>query len=128
MNRLEVIAQHVMPATAPVTSHVLDTSRGRPAADMRVALERETAPGVWAQIGAGVTNADGRVPGLTTPGQDVVGTCRITFYTQAYFEQTNVAEFFYPSVTIVFRVTEIGGHYHVPLLINPFGYSTYRGS
>ncbi|OQR86692.1 hypothetical protein ACHHYP_10277 [Achlya hypogyna] len=128
MNRIQVLQKQVMASQPPVTSHVLDTSRGVPAANLRVELEREASPGIWVPVGQGVTNADGRVPGLTAVGQDVSGTCRITFHTQAYFEANGTTEYFYPVVSIVFRVVDATAHYHVPLLINPFGYSTYRGS
>ncbi|OQS00251.1 5-hydroxyisourate hydrolase [Thraustotheca clavata] len=124
MNRLDVIKKHTM-VQPPVTSHVLDTSRGCPAQGMLIVLERQTG-GNWTTVGSGVTNADGRVSGLTHVGQDLTGTCRITFETQAYFEQNNIPEYFFPFVSIVFKVKCAEDHYHVPLLINPFGYSTYR--
>ena len=107
-----------------ITTHVLDTSRGRPAAGVRVALERETEGGPVA-VGGGVTDADGRAKDLTGAGAEA-GTYRLTFETGAYFAALGV-ESFYPRVVVVFSVGA-GEHYHVPLLVNPFGYSTYRGS
>lgn len=116
---------------SPVTSHVLDTSRGCPAAGMRVALEAlDAATGQWQPLGAGVTNADGRVAATLVPESAPfrAGTYRVVFDTRAYFEASGVREFFYPSVEIAFVVQRPDEHFHVPLLINPFGYSTYRGS
>ena len=109
-----------------ITTHVLDTGRGRPAAGVQVSLEREDAPGVWASIGSGTTDADGRVKGLlsTVPG---AGTFRLTFETGAYFAAAGVPSF-YPRVVITFSTTDADEHYHVPLLLSAFAYSTYRGS
>jgi 5-hydroxyisourate hydrolase len=110
-----------------ITTHVLDTSRGRPAAGVVVALEREGDDGGWIAVGRGTTDADGRLKDLTGAGAEVeAGTYRLTFETGAYFAALEI-ESFYPRVAVVFSVAA-GGHYHVPLLVNPFGYSTYRGS
>jgi 5-hydroxyisourate hydrolase len=103
-----------------ISTHVLDTARGRPATGMRVALEARSGDG-WAAAGGGVTDADGRVPGLAA------GVHRLTFHTGDWFEAEGVAGF-YPEATVVFRVDDPAAHYHVPLLISPYGYSTYRGS
>jgi 5-hydroxyisourate hydrolase len=109
-----------------ITTHVLDTSRGRPAAGVVVALERETEGG-WTAVGRGATDADGRLKDLIESGAGAeAGTYRLTFETGAYFAALGV-ESFYPRVAVVFSVGA-GEHYHVPLLVNPFGYSTYRGS
>ncbi|MCA1630514.1 MAG: hydroxyisourate hydrolase [Acidobacteria bacterium] len=109
-----------------ITTHVLDTSRGRPAAGVAVALERETEGG-WIAAGRGTTDADGRVKDLMEAGAEVeAATYRLTFETGAYFAALGV-ESFYPRVVVVFS-TSAGEHYHVPVLVNPFGYSTYRGS
>ncbi|KAH9155713.1 hypothetical protein AeRB84_002319 [Aphanomyces euteiches] len=127
MERLRRIQNHVaMAAQPPVTSHVLDTSIGLPAADLTVRLERQTSNG-WELVGAVETNSDGRAPGLTSVGQDLRGVCRLTFDTQEYFERRGIKEYFYPEVAITFKLATTD-HYHVPLLIAPFGYSTYRGS
>lgn len=110
-----------------ITTHVLDTSRGRPAAGVPVTLEIESAGG-WKLLGKGTTNADGRVSDLL--GDEVVlsaGVYRLIFDTGTYFAKQNEASF-YPLVTVVFRIDNPGQHYHVPLLLSPFGYSTYRGS
>jgi 5-hydroxyisourate hydrolase len=109
-----------------ITTHVLDTARGRPAAGMRVVLEAEDGHG-WAPVGGGVTDADGRVPGLVAEGGLRAGVHRLTFATGAWFEAEGI-EGFYPVVTVVCLIEDPQAHYHVPLLLSPYGYSTYRGS
>jgi 5-hydroxyisourate hydrolase len=102
-----------------ITTHVLDTSRGGPAAGVPVVLERAVDSG-WQPVGRGNTDADGRVSDLLeTPPE--AGRYRLIFDTGAYSR-------FYPEVTVTFVVEHGQGHYHVPLLLSPFGYSTYRGS
>ncbi len=114
--------------TSPITTHVLDTSRGKPAAGVPVTLDFEETPGNWLSLGKGSTDADGRIRDLL-PAQTplAAGTYRLTFETEAYFTRTGT-DGFYPLVPILFRLTDPDQHYHVPLLLNPFGYSTYRGS
>lgn len=112
---------------SPITTHVLDTSLGRPAAGVPVVLERSGGPSGWLMVGSGETDDDGRLRTLIeTDAPLVPGTYRLVFDTRRYFERRRVAAF-YPSVVVIF---EIGAesHYHVPLLLSPFGYSTYRGS
>jgi 5-hydroxyisourate hydrolase len=112
-----------------ITSHVLDTSRGRPAEGINVHLEMnrgDAASPKWALIGTGTTNADGRVPGLSSDTIEP-GHYRITFQVADYFSALG-ADSFYPVVRIEFEIKDADQHYHVPLLLNPFGYSTYRGS
>ena len=108
-----------------VTTHVLDTSRGHPAAGMPVVLERAVESG-WQLLARGTTDADGRVRDLLESApQD--GRYRLTFDTDAYFRAVGEAGF-YPEVSVTFVVGPGEEHYHVPLLLSPFGYSTYRGS
>lgn len=110
-----------------ITTHVLDTSVGRPGAAIPVVLERETGA-VWEVVAERRTDADGRVRDLTGAGDESpAGRYRLTFDVVSYFESRGVESFF-PQVSIVFEVRDVDGHYHVPLLISPFGYSTYRGS
>lgn len=110
-----------------ISTHVLDTARGRPAADVAVTLERLSGT-AWGPVAEGRTDADGRVPALLPEGRaPEAGTWRLRFEVGAYFERRGDAAF-YPSVEVTFRIAEADGHYHVPLLISPFGYSTYRGS
>ena len=109
-----------------LTTHVLDTSKGKPAAGISIILYRGEND-EWTEIGRGVTNKDGRVSDLLSK-EDKLEHCihKIRFETKDYFD-SHQAQTFYPYVEIVFDVTS-NEHYHVPLLLNPFGYSTYRGS
>jgi 5-hydroxyisourate hydrolase len=109
-----------------ITTHVLDTARGRPAAGMRVALEAKAGDG-WDAVGGGTTDADGRVPGLVAEGRLRAGVHRLHFHTGDWFDAEGVKGF-YPLVTVVCVVEDPEAHYHVPLLLSPYGYSTYRGS
>jgi 5-hydroxyisourate hydrolase len=109
-----------------ITTHVLDTSRGCPAAGLPVRLEG-LRDGVWESIGSGTTGADGRVRDLMKAGLTPdPGRYRLTFATGAYFAALGVRGF-YPEVSVVFEITA-AEHYHVPLLLSPYGYATYRGS
>ena len=111
-----------------ITTHVLDTALGRPASGVPIELERQAAGGAWERLSSGRTDADGRLRTLLPQGAPLaVGTYRISFDTAAYFAAVGQAVF-YPEVRVVFAVSEPGGHLHVPLLLSPFGYSTYRGS
>lgn len=109
-----------------ITTHVLDTSTGRPAAGVPVTLEKQAASG-WQSAGHGVTNADGRIMDLLAGAQLAAGTYRLIFDVAAYFNARK-QPCFYPQVQVTFTVSDGGQHYHVPLLLSPFGYSTYRGS
>jgi 5-hydroxyisourate hydrolase len=111
-----------------ITTHVLDTSRGRPAAGVPIVLSRRGEGGGFSDLGRGETDADGRLRTLLPAGSTLEpGVYRLTFDTGRYFAAQSV-EGFYPEASIVFEVRAPGEHYHVPLLLNPFGYSTYRGS
>jgi len=110
-----------------ITTHVLDTARGCPATGLLVALEHADELNRWIAIGEGVTDADGRLRSLMAKGSPVApGPYRLVFDTATYFAEQNIAAF-YPHIIVTFTVTE-DRHYHVPLLLSPFGYSTYRGS
>jgi 5-hydroxyisourate hydrolase len=108
-----------------ISTHVLDTSAGVPAGGIPVSLEIRRVD-AWEPVGSGVTDDDGRLGDLTPEGVDE-GTYRIRFDTAAYFAARGVRGF-YPEVSVVFDVTDAGTHHHVPLLLSPFAYSTYRGS
>jgi 5-hydroxyisourate hydrolase len=110
-----------------VTTHVLDTSAGRPAAGVRVALDALDRQAGWRRLGDGATGENGRLEGLVPEGRLQAGTHRLVFETGAWFAARGLATF-YPEVSVVFEVTDPTGHFHVPLLLSPFGYSTYRGS
>ncbi len=112
---------------SPITTHVLDVMKGKPAEGVGVTLELHQSDGSWRELGRGVTNGDGRAGDLLSPEFNLaVGIYRLMFQTGEYYRLMNV-ESFYPKVIVEFVVRN-GGHYHVPLLLSPFGYSTYRGS
>ncbi|HEY1625681.1 MAG TPA: hydroxyisourate hydrolase [Streptosporangiaceae bacterium] len=111
-----------MPIT--LSTHVLDATAGRPAAGVKIVLERRTDDGTWAQTMSASTDDDGR---LRLPGTVDPGCYRITFASGDYFAGRGVPTF-YPEVTVTFQVTSENQHCHVPLLLSPFAYSTYRGS
>ncbi len=111
---------------SPVTTHVLDTARGRPAAGVAVILERRRGE-AWERVASGVTDGDGRWRDLTADHPLSAAIYRLTFDTEAYFVAHDV-EGFFPEAVVTFRVADPEEHYHVPLLLSPFGYSTYRGS
>ena len=105
-----------------LSTHVLDTSTGRPAQGLAVTLESASGEA----LGKATTDADGRV-GSIGPDRLEAGDYRLGFETGAWFA-ANGTRGFYPEVTIAFTIADSDEHYHVPLLLNPFGYSTYRGS
>lgn len=106
-----------------ITTHVLDTSHGRPASGIPLLLEMQEESG-WREICRTLTNGDGRAQLLP---EVATGTYRLTFGIETYF-QAQETEGFYPEAVIVFHVRDANQHYHVPLLLSPYGYSTYRGS
>ena len=111
-----------------ISTHVLDTARGCPAAGVTVTLEQRNDRGHWLFVGRGDTDADGRIRTLL-PGDTILipGEYRLTFETRAYFDATKTPTF-YPSIAVTFDVVTGQTHYHVPLLLSPFGYTTYRGT
>jgi 5-hydroxyisourate hydrolase len=110
-----------------LTTHILDTSAGKPAAGIRITLYRLFPDNQAENISEGITDSDGRVRDLVKEGQTLdPGNYKICFETGEYFLKNKI-RCFYPFVEIVFEITD-NSHYHVPLLLNPFGYSTYRGS
>ena len=110
-----------------ITTHILDTSLGKPAADVPVKLSQKNQGDTWQTLVEATTNADGRVADLLPKAMVLpIGIYKMTFYTEGYFVAQK-RSFFYPIVEIQFYVYD-ATHYHVPLLLNPFGYSTYRGS
>ena len=109
-----------------VTTHVLDTSIGRPASGVAVRLEARDGQG-WRELGSGRTDADGRARELAGEGRLEPGIFRLRFATGDYFRALGI-ENFHPEVTVQFRVEDPAANHHVPLLLSPFGYTTYRGS
>ena len=109
-----------------LTTHILDTTKGKPAQGVTILLFQQHSDG-WKQLTIGTTNADGRIPNLLQKDSILEpGVYKMKFETKEYFEKQGV-QTFYPFVEITFTITG-SEHYHVPLLLNPFGYSTYRGS
>jgi len=106
-----------------ITTHVLDTTRGRPGAGIPVTLDFQSSEEEWKQLGQGVTEADGRIKTLLRPPAELAtGVYRLTFKLESYQRA------FYPRVVVEFRVENPKEHYHIPLLLGAFGYTTYRGS
>jgi len=116
-----------------ISSHVLDTAHGRPAAGVTIHLDVErgdpaAADGGWRRLASAETDADGRAAVLLPAGTALAAaTYRLTFEIGAWFRARGL-DAFYPQATVVFRVGDPAQHYHVPLLLSPFGYTTYRGS
>jgi 5-hydroxyisourate hydrolase len=111
-----------------ITTHVLDTSRGLPAARLAVTLERIAPDGGPVVVGQGTTDSDGRARTLVPEGSDVTpGRYRLRFETGAWYAAQGV-EGFYPQVIVEFELRDDARHCHVPLLLSPYGYSTYRGT
>jgi 5-hydroxyisourate hydrolase len=112
-------------STSHITTHVLDTGSGKPAAGVAVTLDMLDGER-WVRIAAGATDDDGRIKSLGPDSLDS-GTYRLGFDTGAYYAAAGT-ETFFPEVTLTFAVSRAQPHYHVPLLLSPFAYSTYRGS
>ena len=115
-----------------ISCHVLDTTLGRPAAGVGILLQRlpdGASPDAdsWVALARATTNADGRATGLEAQARRELGRHRVTFETEEYFRRTGQV-LFYPRVQVEFIVGSPSDNYHVPLLLSPFGYSTYRGS
>ena len=115
------------PTLSGISTHILDTSLGRPAAGVRVILETKSS-GSWISLSQNATDADGRIKQmLPEPASMEAGEYRLIFATGDYFHAQRI-DGLYPEVQIAFTVRDTGGHYHIPLLLTANGYSTYRGS
>ena len=114
---------------SPITTHVLDTALGKPARGLKIELARLDHDGKWVVLGSGLTNDDGRITDLLAAGSLTAGVYRMLFYTGPYLDEVHDGGF-YPEAPVVFEIAagQEGQHFHVPLLLNPYGYSTYRGS
>lgn len=114
--------------SSPLTTHVLDTAAGLPAQGLCLRLSRLEAPSQqWMELRTSYTNLDGRCPGLLTPSQIKPGTYKLFFDTERYWKERG-QESFYPYVEVVFTITKESQKFHVPLLLSPWSYTTYRGS
>ena len=109
-----------------LSTHILNQGEGKPAQDVEVLLQQLTHDG-WIQIGSGRTDADGRIRDFGIEEPLTTGIFQLDFDTGDYFEQLGTKSF-YPYVSVVFQMDDANQHYHVPLLLNQYGYSTYRGS
>jgi 5-hydroxyisourate hydrolase len=109
---------------SPITTHVLDTSQGCPGENIRIRLEQQQSDKTWQEIASGSTNSDGRIANLIQE-DEMINTG--VYETGPYFEQQGTA-YFYPEIEVRFLLNHTEQHYHIPLLLSPFGYSTYRGS
>jgi 5-hydroxyisourate hydrolase len=113
-------------SASSISTHILDLARGTGGRDVPVSLQLRQADGSWQAIGAARTDGNGRVKsfgdGLSTPP----GTYRLVFDMRAYPDKS--ADPFFPEIAITFRVVDAGQHYHVPVVVSPYGYSTYRGN
>ena len=109
-----------------ITTHVLDTARGVPASGLEVILELRHLSD-WSAIGRATTDAHGRVQAFSE-GPVAPGTYRMTFDIGTYHRGLGMSSPFFPEVKVVFSVRDVDEHYHIPLLLSPYGYSTYRGS
>jgi 5-hydroxyisourate hydrolase len=109
-----------------ITTHILDTSTGKPVWGINVTLSEKVGT-EWLEVAKAITNKDGRATNLLKEGELLAsGVYKLSFDTKNYFATLEI-ETFYPAVEVIFEV-KAADHYHVPLLLNPFGYSTYRGS
>jgi len=107
----------------PLTTHILDTSIGRPAVGVTISLAHKLEDDTWNMVATTVTDSDGRAGGFMQTGALHQGIYRLTFAIGDYFRGRGVATF-YPAASVEFEVVATNAHYHVPLLVNPLGYST----
>lgn len=113
---------------SPITTHVLDTARGCPAGGVPITLYKQGPLGDWVELAAGITDVDGRIRDWLPEHQPVErGLYKLVFDTGSYFRH-HLLNGFYPEVGVVFDLQKPDQHHHIPLLLSPFGYSTYRGS
>lgn len=118
-----------MRTTCSLSVHALNTTSGRGCEGLRVTLEEAAGEGAWRPLHSATTDANGRIAKDALPAVPAGGVYRMSFDTGAYFTAQNVKEYFFPAVRIEFITSASGSpHYHVPLLLSPFGYSTYRGN
>lgn len=110
-----------------LSTHVLNTASGQPGAGIDALLRYQTGKGEWKEVASGTTNEDGRIPGFIPKGTQLEkGIYRMLFQSGDYFEKQGIKTFF-PYVMITFEI-EDESHHHIPLLLSPFGFTTYRGS
>ncbi|MGU3391850.1 hydroxyisourate hydrolase [Sphingomonas sp. M1A8_2b] len=113
-------------AAADISTHVLDLGRGVGGKAVPVMLSRRSADGTWQKVGTATTDADGRVRSFGDPKSFDPGLYKLQFDMSGYPDAA--ASPFFPEITLTFRVTDNAGHYHVPVIVSPYGYSTYQGN
>jgi len=114
---------------SPITTHVLDTAQGHPAEGISVMLEKMDNSGTWLSIARGETNSDGRITDWMPEGDKAEpGYYRVTFKVEPYLKAQGQKTVFYAEIPVMFHLSDPSSHYHIPLLLSPYGYSTYRGS
>ncbi|GAA0701608.1 hydroxyisourate hydrolase [Marinobacterium maritimum] len=124
---LSGVSSLALAAGNPLSVHVLNLENGLPSPDVTVTLEQKSAKG-WKPLNSGVTNENGRITALFPEGLSLeTGTYRVTFETGTWFEKHD-SETFFPEIPVIFNVDGAVEHYHIPLLLSPYGFSTYRGN
>jgi len=113
-------------AAAEISTHVLDLAKGVGGANVPVTLSKRDAAGTWVEVGTARTDQNGRVRSFGPGGDFETGTYRLQFDMNAYPNAEGKP--FFPEITVTFNVSDKAGHYHVPVVVRPFGYSTYRGN
>lgn len=113
-------------AAADISTHVLDLARGVGGKAVPVTLSKRSADGSWQKVGSASTDGDGRVRSFGDAKSFDTGIYRLQFDMSRYPDAS--ASPFFPEITLTFRVTDKSGHYHVPVVVSPYGYSTYRGN
>lgn len=124
---LSTLSSLAFAADNPLSVHVLNLQDGLPSADVQVLLEKQDGK-KWTELNTGTTNEQGRIPALFPEGKKLEkGTYRVTFKTGDWFSK-HKAETFFPEIPVIFQTDGKLPHYHIPLLLSPYGYSTYRGN
>lgn len=111
-----------------LSSHILDVTQGKPATDVKISLAKQDANGNWISIDEKYTDENGRISDFlkVENGKQQYGIYKLTYFVEPYFKKLNQSSF-YPFIEVVFEIKD-DNHYHVPITLSPFGYSTYRGN
>lgn len=111
-----------------LSTHILDITQGKPAPNVKISLSKQNKNGNWSMIDEKSTDENGRIPNFlkVKKGENYEGVYKLTFHTEPYFKKMD-QESFYPFIEVVFELKD-NNHYHVPITLSPFGYSTYRGN
>jgi len=123
---ISVLSLYAQDESYQLSSHILDINTGYPAANVKISLYKQNSDGDWAFVEAKVTDQNGRIKDFLSYTQDNRGIYKLTYHVGPYFESQRQNSF-YPFIDVVFQITD-ENHYHVPITLSPFGYSTYRGN